>query len=218
MKGLSPRRRRADREAAIIALALEGEATGEEYKYFTCLEKLLQRPFRYEVHLLPTKHGKSSPNRILDRVVEFEREHGLEHGLDRVWLVFDKDTWKQIGSVTNDATRRNYGIAASNPCFELWLLLHYEDVHSSSFGLHDPDARDKCKRLKDRVRELRARGHLQTEGGSVGLIEAALARARALLPEESRTQRFPPCPGTFVYKIIEDLEQLQLLPEQPNPP
>lgn len=217
MKGLRGRRRPADREARIIAIALEGEKTGEEHKYFTCLGELLQRPFRYEIHLLPTTLGRSSPNQVLDRMIEFEQEHHLEHEIDRVWLVFDRDTSEQIGSVTNDATRRNYGIAASNPCFELWLLLHHEDVNLSSFGLDDPEARDKSQRLKKRVREIRASGHLQTKDISADLIHAALARARALVPSMS-DPRFPPCPGTFVYKIIEDLQQLQLFPEQANSP
>jgi RloB-like protein len=219
MKGLRHHRRGGDLDIRIIALALEGEANGEEYKYFTALKGLLHRQRRYEIHLLPTTDShRSSPEHVFDRMNEFAREQDLNSTIDKAWLVFDRDTSGQIGRITNEGTRRNYGIAASNPCFELWLLLHHEDVNAEAFKLNDPGARDKCKLLKKRIGAIRASGDLHIKSFSAEAVEAAVERAKALVRDVSSNQRFPPCPGTFVYRIIEDLKDLQILPVQAPQP
>ena len=85
------------------------------------------------------------------RVVEYaehlfrngDRARGLErHSFDRVIAVFDRDdhqTYHQAlsrsaalnGALTNAERKRvTFEAVASVPCFELWLLLHYEDVQA----------------------------------------------------------------------------------------
>ncbi|MDR0499496.1 MAG: RloB family protein, partial [Holophagales bacterium] len=46
---------------------------------------------------------------------------------DTVWVVFDRDdtTQEHLDSVWNDARSEKINVAFSQPCFELWLLLHY---------------------------------------------------------------------------------------------
>lgn len=50
---------------------------------------------------------------------------------DEAWLVVDKDQWpdEQLLKLHQwSQTSKNYGFALSNPFFELWLLLHFEDT------------------------------------------------------------------------------------------
>lgn len=46
---------------------------------------------------------------------------------DEVWCVFDVDEYKDVPSAVSEALRRDVRVALSNPCFELWLLLHFAD-------------------------------------------------------------------------------------------
>ncbi|MGW2512412.1 RloB family protein [Streptomyces scopuliridis] len=48
-------------------------------------------------------------------------------GYDEVWCVFDVDEYPDVAEAAVAARRNGIRIAVSNPCFELWLLLHFAD-------------------------------------------------------------------------------------------
>lgn len=52
---------------------------------------------------------------------------------DQAWCVFDVDEF-EVESAKREAGRRGYEVAASDPCFELWLLLHHEDCRAFQDG------------------------------------------------------------------------------------
>ena len=47
-----------------------------------------------------------------------------------IWCVFDRDEHPQIEEAKALAAENGVLIAFSNPCFELWLLLHYQSQTS----------------------------------------------------------------------------------------
>ncbi len=64
---------------------------------------------------------------------------------DQTWCVLDVDEFTDLGEAEAMARRMNRThIAWSNPCFELWLLLHFADHHA-----HAPDC-DHLIRLLDK--------------------------------------------------------------------
>jgi hypothetical protein len=46
---------------------------------------------------------------------------------DSVWCVFDVDEHPFLPEAKEQATANGIHLAVSNPCFELWLLLHFQD-------------------------------------------------------------------------------------------
>jgi hypothetical protein len=64
---------------------------------------------------------------------------------DEVWCVFDVDDF-EIGSAVQRAGRAGLELAISDPCFELWLLLHHEDCRAFQNGY-----KDVVRRLKKHV-------------------------------------------------------------------
>ncbi|MFJ5225612.1 RloB family protein [Streptomyces sp. NPDC088400] len=48
-------------------------------------------------------------------------------GYDEVWCVFDVDEYPDVAEAAAVARRNGIRVAVSNPCFELWLLLHFAD-------------------------------------------------------------------------------------------
>ncbi|WP_375789970.1 RloB family protein [Bradyrhizobium sp. Pha-3] len=55
---------------------------------------------------------------------------------DEVWAVFDRDEHKYYEEALRLCEQNGIGIGRSNPCFEVWIVLHFEDFHR-------PDDRDK---------------------------------------------------------------------------
>lgn len=57
----------------------------------------------------------------------YKRENGVR---DQVWIVFDEDEHDKISEVIERSKTYGIGVAYSNPCFELWLILHRRDFDS----------------------------------------------------------------------------------------
>ena len=117
------------RDARLFVIAVEGEASGEEFRYFTALQQLeVVDPRR--VKLLPlaasSEEHDSAPEHVLERLDRHAARFPLR-SLDQCWLALDLDTWKDrsLSFVCQEAAQRRYGVALSNPCFEIWLLLHF---------------------------------------------------------------------------------------------
>jgi hypothetical protein len=66
---------------------------------------------------------------------------------DSVWAVFDVDDHPNLQQALALAQSRNINLAISNPCFELWALLHFEEQRAhverhllaSQLRVHLPD-------------------------------------------------------------------------------
>ena len=57
-----------------------------------------------------------------------ETENGDPRAFDTTWCVFDspKNKSESYGNALKRASQKEYRIADSFPCFELWFLLHYK--------------------------------------------------------------------------------------------
>jgi len=55
------------------------------------------------------------------------REHDDNLKYDEVWCVFDVDQHPRLADARQQARDNGIRLAVSNPCFELWLLLHFSD-------------------------------------------------------------------------------------------
>jgi len=56
-----------------------------------------------------------------------KREGDENHAYDEVWCVFDVDEHPYLNQALDEARTAGIEVALSNPCFELWLLLHFQD-------------------------------------------------------------------------------------------
>ena len=122
-------RREAFRDARLIVIASEGKDT--ERIYFKALAKEYTNP-RVHVHILErseAEQNNSSPDHVLKQLNDYKSQYELEAD-DELWLVVDKDRWTEamLSRVATECSQEvAMHMALSNPCFELWLLLHIED-------------------------------------------------------------------------------------------
>ena len=148
------------------------------------------------------------PKALVDRAVEkkkdaerlarSQKDSNLEY--DEVWCVFDIDEHRLIPEAKQQAGANGIELAISNPCFELWALLHFRDqrAHIERGPLHH-----ECKQyMPDYEKQLpSARLH--------PLCGDALRRASEL----DQWQRSRGCegenPSTGVYRLMERIRSLR---------
>jgi len=116
-----------------ILISCEGEKT--EYGYFEDIRKSLRMEPNKIIVLKPEA---SDPLSIVTQALE-ERTYRQQEGEwaeeDMAWAVFDGDehkannieNWKQALQVAHE---KGIYLAISNPSFEYWYLLHYQDQTS----------------------------------------------------------------------------------------
>lgn len=124
-------RRRAQKDPyPRVLVVCEGEIT--EPHYF----QDLRREWRSHLNLVAC--GAGVPLTVVetaiakrDRASE-EARRKRDHNLvfDEVWCVFDQDEHPNVCEAFELAQRSHLKVAFSNPCFELWLLLHFQDQRS----------------------------------------------------------------------------------------
>lgn len=206
-------RREAFRDARLIVIASEGKDT--ERIYFKALAKEYTNP-RVHVHILKRSEDEknnSSPEHVLEQLNEYKCQYELEAD-DELWLVTDKDHWTEamLSRVATECMQDvSMHMALSNPCFELWLLLHLVDV--SSLTPEEQrlwmENRRKSKSSNPYLKVL-----LRQKMGSyhesaydvltlIEHVEVAIERARLL--DKNPADRWPQTLGTRVYLLAESV-------------
>lgn len=59
-----------------------------------------------------------------------EQRRGRGDAYDEYWCVFDIDEHPKIPEALGLAAEHGISVAVSNPCIELWFLLHFQDQHA----------------------------------------------------------------------------------------
>lgn len=108
----------------------EGRRTEPEY-----LNALKRHPAVREAAAVDLRveagHGGSAPRSLVSRAVD-ARTRAIDEDaeIDEFWCVFDME-WPVNHPGLLDAIQRagahGIQVAVSNPCFELWLVLHFQD-------------------------------------------------------------------------------------------
>jgi hypothetical protein len=179
------------RNRKIFILAVEGIKT--EPQYFAVFN---DQNSVIRVNCLKGKHD-SSPPQVLARMENHLKKEGLKKS-DEAWLVVDKDQWtdEQLSQLHQWSQQAdNYGFALSNPKFEFWLLLHFEDgggVNSSQI----------CSQKLDRHLPGYDKG-IDVRKISDTMIADAIRRARQR--DNPPCGDWPRTTGTTIYKLVESI-------------
>ncbi|WP_279112930.1 RloB family protein [Hoylesella timonensis] len=206
-------RREAFRDARLIVIASEGKDT--ERIYFKALAKEYTN-LRVHVHILErseNEQNNSSPEHVLQQLNDYKSKYDLEAD-DELWLVVDKDRWTEamLSHVATECSQEvAMHMALSNPCFELWLLLHMEDAASLSPEEQEQWMKNRRKSknadpyLKVRLRQKMGSYHESSYDALtlIAHIEDAIERARAL--DKNPTDRWPQTLGTRVYLLAKSV-------------
>ncbi len=174
----------------LFVIASEGAKTEPQYfKMLNAIDSVIH------FKCLKNKHD-SSPNGVLKLMKGHIRSNSLKK-TDEAWLVIDKDRWtdQQINQLYSWSEEKDsYNLALSNPKFEYWLLLHFENGSGIS------SSRNCSERLERYLPDY-----------NKDIQETKLKPKIRQATERAKAKDTPPCPdwprrtGTTVYKLVEKL-------------
>ena len=108
------------------------EGANTEPHYFRAVVRLL----KLRMVDVETVSAAGDPFGIAQKAVKWKSNKGQRVGNletydegDQVWAVFDRDTHEYFEAALSLCEKSSINVARSNPCFEVWLILHHEDCH-----------------------------------------------------------------------------------------
>lgn len=119
------------KSSRLIVIAAEGRAT--ENIYFEAMRQELCAS-NVQLVVLNREDDNSSPANVHRQLKAFIDEYNIQDD-DQLWVVIDRDDWKEkmLADVAQLCQQNdNLRFCMSNPCFELWLILHLENVTAYS--------------------------------------------------------------------------------------
>ncbi len=197
----SIRRRRAFRAPRPrFLIVCEGMKT--EPGYFRAMRHLERSLIELEL-VSPGEKPKALVERAVamkkEAAARAKREKDENCNYDQVWCVFDVDEHPYLPEAKHQARDNGIEVAVSNPCFELWALLHFCD---QTAHIERGPLNHKCKEYMPGYDKQLPTSQLHP------LYAEALQRAMAL----DEWQRSRDCaeanPSTGVYRLMEQIRTL----------
>ena len=192
-----PSRRSPQKRVLVVC---EGEYT--EPRYFESLRNRLQ------LSTLVVKATKGVDPRTLVNIAKDENQREKRNGeqFDSVYCVFDRDSHSQFEEASNMARARGFKLARSWPCFEFWLLLHFECVRAPYAQSGSASPCDAC--IDDLRKHLPGynKGNQTTFDNLWPLLEAAIANGYKAAADAADTNERNP--STEVHELVVHLRNL----------
>ena len=186
------------RDASLVIIASEDtHAVSQYFRRF--------RTRRVAFKVLETQDCHSSPKDVMARLDAYRTEEATVEG-DQFWVCIDSDHWIEPNHIANltevlrECRQKNYGVAISNPCFELWLLLHFGLFETSELSC-------RCESVEKQLRSIVGayqKDNITALPMTVESVHLAIERATKL---DSDDQVLPTKPTTRVYRLLEVLLQ-----------
>jgi len=195
---MTARRRRFQRPLgkrryrAVFVVVTEGSKT--EPQYFRMLDDQVRN-----IHIDCTHpRTKSSPDHLLQWMKNRLSRTDLREG-DEAWIVMDKDEWDEDDIAPLHTWSREspqYHLALSNPKFEFWLLLHFEDAIGATTS-------QECLR---RLRRYLPNYNKDIDSRRFPMQSIRIAIDRAEQRDRPRCDDWPRQPGcTTVYRLVQNI-------------
>ena len=191
------------RDARLFIVATEDRYAPKQYFGFFSHQRV-----HVEVLFTPPGQG-ADPSSVLNRLISFDEQYEIGAD-DQLWVLLDTDHWitgnHQSGLIQaiEEARSRGYFIAMSRPCFDVWLLLHHDNVPA---GVEYASGAEVAARIREMVGEFN-KTNLKQEHYTPLQVQLALDRARAL--DAGEVGLWPEKTATRVYLLVDQLQRFGL--------
>lgn len=190
--------RRTETRTPHTRFVVFSEGRNTEPSYFKALANTLS----HVLVKLKIYGGEGTPATLAGTAISYIRGTSRRRDLssfeksDQVWIVFDRDEHPKVKETIDNYRRSGLNVAYSNPCFELWLILHYQDFDR---------AYDRHK-VQDHLSELcptysRKTGKDPDCKELVSQVEVAETRARAMNSRRATEDAELGSPYTDVFQL-----------------
>lgn len=183
------------RKKVLFLISVEGALT--ECQYFNMFNSECAAIQTQLIH----KKNKSAPKHVLGELKKKLKSSNL-HRDDEAWVVIDRDQWscEQINAISEWAEEKpNYYFALSNPNFEYWPLLHFEDV----------GGKKTAKACKEALKKHIADYNKKIPRNMFTEERIAKAIERAEKQIKPNRQDWPRRTGTTVYRLVRNIREAE---------
>jgi len=124
------RRRHVREPRRVFYLFCEGQNT--EPGYFAALRRVVRDAFIEIQSFGAAGDPKALSAAAIAHSKGLRRRSGNSfEEKDEVWAVFDRDDWNHYYDAIETCQKNGVKVANSNPCFEIWLILHVQEFHQA---------------------------------------------------------------------------------------
>jgi len=183
-----------------VIIACEGSVTERNYFQSIFLE-LIGNYNIAKTSLIIARHTATHPRGVLE---DLEKALKKDDEFEHKWIVIDRDEHESFAETLDQAESIKVKVAYSNPSFEFWFLLHFDDYTTPTHRHHIPDLLKKYINYKKNSKT--------TYHEILPFQEIAIKRAKKLIDKFTLDgRRLNPTkdnPSTTVYKLVEVLNGL----------
>ncbi len=208
----------------LFILSYEGKVS--EKKYFEDFRKsdFFNDSGLIEVISLKRPAGKGSdPINVKNLLKQAKQEFRFKQS-DEFWLIIDRDDWETIHNHNFDSlvkdckSEKNFFLAMSNPCFELWLIMHLKNLTEFTDNEKQEILENrKISHSKNHIDivlgNIQGRGYNKRPNPNIFLprIQYAVNQAKSV---DTKDEDYPINLGSHIYKLVEKLLKKQKQPPQ----
>lgn len=199
----------------LYVLSYEGMVS--EKKYFEDFRKsdIFNNNGLIETISLKRPKGRGTDPINVKRLLKEAKQEYRFKNTDEFWVIIDRDQWESMHNhnfdnlVEDCKAEHNFYLAMSNPCFEIWLILHLKNL--KEFTDEERNLISKNEKISSTknhidivVGELQGKGYNKRPDPDIylPLTMTAVERAKKL---DQRGEKYPLNLGTHLYKLIEKL-------------
>lgn len=199
---------------------LSYEGTISEKKYFNDFRDSVFFNDSGLIEIVPLKKEKNSgtdPLSVKSLLKKAKSKYRFKK-TDEFWLIIDRDHWETIHKINFDILvadcnkEDNFFLAMSNPCFEIWLIMHLKDINEYNEAevnllLENVSVSSKKNHIDVVLGDLQGRGYNKRPNPNtfLPLTKTAIERAKNL---DNTNEPYPKTLGSHIYKLIEKLLKL----------
>ena len=189
----------------VVLIVCEGEKTERFY-----LESLREDLKLRKANVKIIGRGADPKTIVDDAIKEFEKSRDAPY--DKVYCIFDQDQHQSFQSALNEVNRHQRKIPmhaiVSIPCFEYWILLHFEDTTRPYLRKGKKSPGDQLvSELMRHIRDYK-KGDKKIYEKTKHLLDTAISRAEKIEKEQSKN--FSDNPSTKIHNLVKYLQQLKL--------
>lgn len=189
------RSRRGVEQRSVVAVFTEGRITEPQYV------KVLKGIYRGVNVQIIERYAGSSPEVLVKKALDYQRNVEC----DEIWCLFDKNDHLdiEVEEVIQNARKNNIMTAITNPCFELWLVLHQEDQFGGYVSKKDIQKRSQTLGLTNGK-------HLSDTGKKLSREKYDVAKTNALRLQKLHegNRKLWANPSSQVWKFVDRLAKL----------
>lgn len=180
------------------------EGKNTEPQYFACLSRLVRNAL-VEIEIVG---AVGTPHTIAKSAAARKQQAAASMDLssfektDQYWAVFDRDEHPKFDEAVALCKQNSIGVARSNPCFELWLVLHIQDFDR-------PCHRKEIQRVLKKLHAPYNASKRKLADVETLISSIAAAESRAMKQCDRRTQEGGPfsAPSTTVGELTSSIRK-----------